>query len=242
MKLRFFLILCMGFFFLPVDAQEERPVSSGKIFNFGFTIGYNAIFPVINSLTVDEVEIENIHLKYKVGHLASIFCRINIDRFFIQPSFSWRRSEADILFTIPPALLPEDYLLNGATYNSSLTMKKLSLQAPIMIGYNIVNEGPYTLSFMAGPNIKYNYKTSYTSTSIENRQEFINENTPYGISISTGIGVRIRQLFFDFCYEFGLNQVESVFKSKAPEVPIASYNVRIDKRTNVLSFSLGLLF
>lgn len=231
------LLLCFS-----VKAQESTS-NEEKIFSLGATVGANAIFPVINSLSVDNTDLENVYLQYKVGLLASFFCRINMDRFFIQPSISWRRSEAEIHFNIPQSIpLSASELETDILQTARLALDEQSLNMPIMIGYSIIKQGPYSLSFMAGPTLKYNYKVSYTSESTDAAHEFISESTPYGISIGMGVGVRIRQLFFDFCYEFGLNQTESDFKSKDPEIPIISNEIRIDKRTNVLSFSLGLLF
>lgn len=237
----FLFTFILGLFCSFTYAQKQSEASD-KIFNFGATIGCNSIFPIINSITIDDVELEEIyHVKYKVGYQGSVFCRINMDRFFIQPSISWRRSEADIIFTIPPSYLPGELGNEENAYTTSLSMQKRSLQTPVMIGYNIVRKGPYGLSFMAGPNVKYGYKTRYTSP--ENNQEFLSENTPWQVSISMGIGVRIWQLFFDFCYELGINQLESDFKSKSNNSTSSiPYNVQIDKHTNVLNFSLGVLF
>ena len=47
---------------------------------------------------------------------------------------------------------------------------------------------------------------------------------------------------FDFVYEFGLNQVESDFEKVNNPVPEINYDINIDKRTNVMSISLGVLF
>ena len=94
---------------------------------------------------------------------------------------------------------------------------------------------------MAGPNLKYNYKTRYSASFVETSNEYISESTPYGINIATGIGVSIWRLFFDFTYEFGLNEVESNFKELKTNTAQKGL-MSIDKRTNVMSFSLGFLF
>lgn len=174
-----------------------------------------------------------------MGFLAAAFARINIDRFFIQPSLSWRYAEGAIRFTIPLASMNTP--TSTVKENSKLEYKTTSLEIPIMIGYYLVKQGPYALSLMVGPNLKYNYKTRYSASFVETPSEYISESTPYGINIATGIGVSIWRLFFDFTYEFGLNEVESNFREIQTNTTQTGL-MSIDKRTNVMSFSLGFLF
>lgn len=213
-----------------------------KAFNFGAKVGFNATFPVLNSLSVNGKEAENIDIEYKVGYLAAIFCRVNIERFFLQPSFSWHRSEGNIRFTIPQTLSEENFQNNTMVSSDLLMMKTSSLELPIMVGYNLVKKGPYGLSLMIGPKLKYNYKLAYTVESSSTQIDYVNENTPFGLNIATGVGVSIGRLFFDFVYEFGLNQVESDFERVDNPVPEINYDINIDKRVNVMSISLGFLF
>lgn len=249
--MRSLLVIFMAIVFPFVLTAQEEPVHprnnmniQGKTFNMGATVGFNSIFPIINSIQVDGIELENIHLTYKVGHQASLFFRINVDRFFIQPSFSWQYSEGDIHFDMLPKEVQSDPLANSATIlqTNRLEMTKKALQVPVHIGYHIVRQGPYGLSFTAGPTFKYNYNVSYQSLSPEAGHVFISESNPFGMNIGMGISVQIWSFFFDFSYEFGLNQTESDFRSKQEEIPVLSNNIHIDKRTNVLSFSLGIVF
>jgi len=224
------------------DFKTEKSKPEGIVFNLGASAGFNAIQPVINSLSVDDVILEDVNLHYKVGYMASFFIRMNMDRFFIQPSVSWVRSEGDILYSFPPTT-PEDQTFTTETSakKARLTMKKSSIQIPVMIGYNIVGEGPYGLSLMAGPSINYNHKVSYTSV-YPDVHEFLNENTPWEVGITAGVAVKVWQLFFDFSYQFGLNKVESDFKTKDPQTTTINNSLRIDKRTNMMSFTLGIVF
>lgn len=231
-------LLLLFMFFLGISVQAQKFISiEDKAFNFGAKVGFNSTFPIVNSLKIDDVEAENIRLQYKVGYQASMFCRINIDRFFIQPDLSWYRTEGDILFSLPET---------GASASNNagddqLRLKSSSLELPVMIGYYLVKEGPYALSMMVGPKFRYNYKLRYTTHFSEVTNEYINDNTPFGIGIATGLGVSIWRLFFEFSYEFGLNQIESDFKDKSSQLPVER-TISIDKRTNMMSFSLGFLF
>lgn len=226
---------------LTMKAQTFMKVED-KSFNFGGKIGFNATFPIIHSLTVDGNEVEDMHLQYKVGYLAALFCRVNIDRFFIQPSFAWHRADGEVYYNLPSATNNDN---ENPTYSSSsnrLEVKTRSLEMPIMIGYHLVKQGPYGLSLMIGPKLKYNYKLSYTSSITDDHQRFENDNAPFGINIATGVGVSIWRLFFDFVYEFGINSVESDFTYIPSQAPALSHDIHIDKRFNTMSFSLGFLF
>jgi len=111
-----------------------------------------------------------------------------------------------------------------------------------MVGYYLVKEGPYALSMMFGPNIKYNYKTRYSTDMTDRPREFEDDNTPFGISIAAGLGVSIWRLFLDFSYEFGLNEVASDFREIGKTEANQKGALSIEKRTNIMSFSLGFLF
>ncbi|MDH6313242.1 hypothetical protein M2137_002032 [Parabacteroides sp. PFB2-10] len=233
-------VLCV----LSLKAQQTYTPPAEKVFHVGATLGFNAAIPVVNTLTVNGENAEDVQVKYKVGTLASLFFRVNMDRFFIQPSVTWSRYEGEFQFNLPESLLPETVLAesNINLLNTELSMRKDALQVPVLIGYHIVREGPYGLSFMAGPTFKYNYKVTYESMARENKQEFISESNPFGVNIGVGVGVRIWQLFFDFNYEFGLNHTESDFKSKNPAYSMSEYDVRVNMRNDVLSFSIGVMF
>lgn len=236
-----YLIGALLSFGLLAEAQSFMRFED-KAFNFGAKVGFNATFPVINSLSINGKETENIDIEYKVGYLAAVFCRVNIERFFLQPSFSWHRSEGNIRFSIPQSLPENNMMSNTSATTDLLMMKTSSLEVPIMVGYNLVKKGPYGLSLMVGPKLKYNYKIAYTVESSTTHVEYVNDNTPFGVNIATGVGVSIGRLFFDFVYEFGLNQVESDFEKVNNPVPEINYDINIDKRTNVMSISLGVLF
>lgn len=239
---KIYLLLLLLPLCLPTMAQGFNDTRD-KAFNWGGKVGFSTTFPIVNSLVISDKSVENISMQYKVGYLAAAFARVNIDRFFIQPSLSWRYSEGDIRFDIPSENNGTGNPGNIITASNSnqLEYKMASLELPVMIGYYMVKEGPYALSLMVGPNIKYNYKTRYTTNLTETPHEYRSDSTPFGINIATGLGVSIWRLFFDFTYEFGLNEVESGFKEKNSNLP-AENSMTIDKRTNAMSFTLGFLF
>lgn len=226
-------LLCFSLF---AEAQNIMQMEDNT-FNYGAKVGFNASFPSIHSLSINGQEINNYDIEYQVGYLAAFLCRINIKRFFIQPSFAWNRSEGKVRFTIP-------HETNNGEETDLLKMRQNSLDLPLLVGYNLVKNPPYGLSILLGPKFKYNYKIKYTLESPDSQAEYITNNTPFGFNIATGIGVRIGRLFFDFLYEFGLNDLESDFQRKhigeAPSQTACSIN--IDKHTNQMSIALGFLF
>lgn len=231
-----FLPFLLCFTCLFIHAQEPVKVED-RTFNFGGKFGMNSSLPIVSSISINGVEAEDITYQYQVGILGALFCRINVDRFFIQPSISWTQSSADIHFRIPSE--------SGSNTNPAnpdkLKYKIRTVEAPVLIGYKIVKEGPYGLSFMAGPNIKYSYDMKYTSQISNLRSEYESDSSPWGINVVCGVGVSIWRFFFDVTYEFGISK--STQDLNATESYSSTNNeISIDKRSNMLGFSLGFLF
>ena len=135
-----------------------------KTFNWGGKVGVNAALPIVKSLTIDNQEMEDIRLQYKVGYQAAVFARVNIDRFYIQPSLAWQYTEGDIRFNIPQTenSLPDGTNTQMPIGKNRITYKSATLEVPVMIGYYLVKEGPYALSMMFGP--KYQNTTTKRAT------------------------------------------------------------------------------
>ncbi len=216
--------------------QSKLFVEKDKIFNFGFTAGLRSSLPVVNSLTIDGIEAENLQVHYRVGYQGSVFCRLNIDRIFLQPSISWQHSSSEIRFSLPSEIENTQDL-----FSNRLKLRHESIEVPVLVGYKIIKESPYGLSLMIGPKFKYNYNTKYTFNFENSMNRFSNDSNEIDINIVMGVGVSIWRLFFDFTYEFGLNKMDSDFKNLNP-VEASITDITIDKRMNVMSFSLGLLF
>jgi hypothetical protein len=232
------LHICLLLLVVSSVTAQELPQVHNKVFNFGATAGFSSALPIVNSITINDMKMEDIEVLNKVGYTASVFGRINISNFFIQPSFSWTHSYANIAFSLPQ--MSEEP--SGDISRQEMDIKIKSLEVPVLIGWNVIKEEEYALSITAGPKFKYNYHVSYAPKMSNTTHDFINDSSPYDISIAAGVGVSIWRLFFDFVYEFGLNQVESDFKDKQTHLPLPEANITINKRINVLSFSIGFLF
>ena len=81
-----YLILLILPFCFSANAQKFIKIED-KTFNWGGKVGVNAALPIVKSLTIDNQEMEDIRLQYKVGYQAAVFARVNIDRFYIQPAW-----------------------------------------------------------------------------------------------------------------------------------------------------------
>ena len=135
-------LLLLPLFLLCISVHAQKFIHiEDKAFNFGAKVGVNSTFPIINSLTIDGVEAENIRLQYKVGYQASFFCRINIDRFFIQPDLTWSRKQGDVLFSLPQAT-ESDQAAGSISETDRRQLRTTSLEMPFMIGDYLVKEGP----------------------------------------------------------------------------------------------------
>ncbi len=238
------ILLLLPFLQSEVKAQDWLEFRF-KAFNWGAKLGCNATFPVVNSLEVDGIQAENIQLKYRVGWQASAFARINIEKFFIEPTLSWMHTESDIHFTFPSS--SNNGIVNGITNVSPenvLNYSAKTLHLPIMVGYYLVKEAPYAFSIAAGPSVRYNVKTHYETHMSETAREYNDDSTPFGVAIAAGLGVTIGRLFLNFNYEFGLNEVGSTFHTINNGNTDAGNNgtLTIDKRTHLMSFALGFLF
>lgn len=238
---RFFLIGIFLVFCFLAGAQGLMHVEN-KAFNIGVKVGLSSTLPIVNSLSINGEEVGDIDVEYRVGYMATAFFRLNIKRFFFQPGLSWHHSEENIWYTTSES--ETDALASGNTAHADnlLRMKTHALELPLMVGYNLVKEDIYGLSLVVGPKVKYNYKKSYTVESALSEVEFVSDNTPVCVTIALGLGVSIGRLFLDFAYDFGLNQVESEFIQANDSDSETGTAINIDKRTNEMSFSLGLLF
>lgn len=166
---------------ITMQAQERMIRIDNKIFNFGATVGLKSSLPVINVLEIDGVEADNIQTHYSVGYTGSVFCRINMNRFFLQPSVSWHHSTSEIRFAFP-----EQSTQLITEYYNTLKMTLETIEVPVLIGYKVVKEGPYGLSLMAGPQFKYSYKTDYDFRFPDSQNRFAIDNNSFDMNIVWG--------------------------------------------------------
>lgn len=226
-------------FFLSFVSAEAQKIlnTTDKNFNWGGKIGCNAVFPIINTLAINGVSMENIQQHYRVGYQATLFARINFDKIFIEPSLMWINTENELRFTLPKS--DSESATMGSATNYLENTNRL-IEMPVMIGYYLVRENPYALTLSVGPTFKYNYKNTYFTHLTDVAREYESDNTPFGVGIAMGMGISIGKLFLNFNYEFGLNELDTKFKEIGSNVR-DDKALHMEKRTNMFSFSLGFM-
>ena len=244
-----FLSLLLSGCYLSTLHAEETDKTPGTIpvtINFGAKAGFTAALSLINDFTIDGIKVEQVQNNYKVGYFASLFMRINFERHFIQPEISYSVNRCNILFDKPQAEgAPEDTPLEQASITSSIH----SIDIPVIYGYNIIKDGPYSLAVFGGPKIRYIWDRkndiTFENFNLDNMKE---ELYPFNLNLTLGVAITISRVFFDFRYDIGLHNISKKITYTSPELTpspgeeIPDNEIRFHRRDNVLSFSLGMFF
>ncbi len=221
--------------------SNERPLNKhNHPVNFGVKFGFNSSLPIVSNLTINGTKIEEIQNYFKIGYLGSVFMRINFDRHFLQPEISYNINRCNITFNKPAE---DDAALEIASNTTSIH----SIDVPVIYGYNVIKEGPYSLAIFGGPKIRYIWQCEVTFENFD--QQGIKEKfRPLNLSFTLGVAVTISRVFFDFRYDIGLHNI-----SRRVTYDVGTENnqnledtpaneIRFARRDNVLSFSLGVFF
>lgn len=213
--------------------RYDRPV------NFGIKGGFTSSLFLVSDLHVNGVSIEEVQNNYKVGYFGSIFMRINFERHFLQPEISYNVNRCNITFNKP---LADDAPIGSIPSIASITSSIHSIDIPVIYGYNVIKEGPYSLAVFGGPKIRY-IINKQSDIDFENfDQQNIHEDLhPLNICFTMGVAVNISRIFFDFRYDIGLHNMSKRISYELPSDAIeGNYNIHFSRRDNVLSFSLGV--
>lgn len=216
------------------NKQKKQKVS------IGIKAGFNSTMMFTDELHYGEQEITDIQNNYKVGYISTIFIRIPVkNKHFIQPEVSYAISQGSISMSNlrENATILED--------NALIKTKISSLEVPLLYGYKFIDSHPYGMSFFLGPKVAWTIKKQTSSEYSGFYQKGIKEIIrPLNYSAIIGLGVNISNIFFDFRYEIGCNNItESITYDK--ELTIEPYNEKeltLKRRKNILSFSVGAIF
>ena len=123
-----------------------------------------------------------------------------------------------------------------------------SVDIPVIYGYNVIKQGPYSLAVFGGPKIRYIWNKRSEVSFINFDQKDIKEDLrPLNLSLTIGVAVTISRVFFDFRYDIGMHNISKEVtyqpisgSNKSSEV--STDEIRFHRRDNVLSFSLGIFF
>lgn len=206
-------------------AQTELPKNS----YWGIRVAANAITSLDFEGYAGDVPLKEESYTNKVGFSLVGFMRIKLDQFFFQPEISWNTYRQQLSFLLPQETYDASYDLSLSYYTANMTM---------LVGYNIIENGPYAFSPFLGASFKYNYKTDFKSN---NFAKFSTNRSEYNYLGILGVSFCIDKVYFDFRYEFNFPGTDIEF-GKINKAPEALKDVLISKNENVLSFSVGLIF
>ena len=213
-----------------------RQMRYNKKFNFGVKGGFRSTTYIVSDLLIAGQRVEDPQKNYLLGYYASLFTRFNFKHKFLQAEISYNIDRAEVL------------LNKGIPTSSSAPIRNVtsniqSISFPLMCGFYIVREGPYTLSVFLGPKAEYIVKSNVDYKNFE--QQNIKEKLhPLNLAIVSGVSVSISKVFFDFRYEQEMMNIsKSVSYSPQPnESGTGAGNIIFHRRGSSLSFSFGVLF
>ena len=210
-----FISIWIAFAAYGEDNHKKERHPDDRKINVGIRGGFNSSMFLVSDLKIKDVTIDEIQNNYKISR-----CEISFDKLGSQH----------------PDIEP-DYASVSSTIHS--------IDFPLLYGYHVVKQGPYTMSLFAGPKLRYlwNKKNKITFENFD--QQGIHEKLyPFNVSAVIGVSVNISRIFFDFRYEQGLHNLsksvtyDNIDMEGRPEVS----NITFRRRDNVLSFSLGVIF
>ena len=214
-------------------SKKHSTVSFGVKGGFNSTMLFADVFHIGGNKVIDTQN------NYKVGYFASAFLRFNIKKHFIQPEISYNINQASVSIDVQPnnsALIPENALVKS---------KMISFDFPLLYGYKFIDKDPYGMAFFVGPKVawtwdkhcKINYSGFY-------QKDIVEDFKPLNYSAVFGIAVNISNIFCDFRYEIGLNNISNSINYNDTETasPYNEKEIVFKRRRNVLSFSVGFIF
>lgn len=226
------LILLLTALIVPCCIKAEEQEKRMK-FNYGAKAGFQAIAYNNPVFEIDGYEFDSNTLhSNKIGYTVAPFARLTKNRLYIQTEcvFGIARHSFDFNSTSDE----ENIIPNEITYN----LRTMCLQVPIVLGYNVINEDKYVLSIFTGPKTKFVF-TSHSKQEFEHfeyydLEEVLKKRCYYW---EIGLGVKIGNVFFDFVYDWGITKASEYIVSD-----IENRKFRSDRRDNILSFSVGMIF
>lgn len=205
-----------------------------KGFNWGARAGFVATNFNSYQMYQGETEVSG-DATNQVGFQFAFFGKTNIGKFFLQPDFSYYSTRERYLLNLPPVM--DINTQQEVAQNISLKKSSQSLNAAILLGYNIVKSEAYLFNFFLGPNFIYNYETKY-----EVNELFNNRNPQHRMDFVIGVSANISHLYFDFRYEIKIPVKNDIYFSDMESVPDYLKDISIKESKNLLSFSLGMMF
>ena len=207
--------------------------------NFGVKGGFNSTMLFADHFTIGGTEISNTQNDYKVGYFVSFFLRANFRHHFIQPELSYNINKVSAFINSYP---DNQHILEDKALVKS---KMSSFDIPLLYGYKFIDKSPYGMAFFLGPKIAWIWnKHTDVNYSGFYQQDIREKIKPLNYSAVFGLAVNVSNIFCDFRYEIGANNIsESIdFDQDATMAPHNENKLVFKRRRNVISFSLGVIF
>lgn len=212
--------------------------NNDPLINYGVKAGFSSTMYEVNDLIVAGKPISDYMTRSEISLFYTAFARLNIDKHYLQTELTYNISNYTLEFAT------EQWSSSALPYDKSTIATKITgFEIPLYYGYHIIKEGPYGMSFFAGPKAKFILVNSSRHWFKNFPYEHITENvTPVNFSLMAGFGVNIARVFFDFSFEYGLNNISNGFTTIDLEGNEIQQGLIFNRRKNVLSFSIGFMF
>lgn len=225
----------MGLSTLQLYSYAQKPVDrlkpQDKPLNVGFKIGLNALSSTNFEAFLGDIPLTNSYQANKSGYGLNGFFRINLDHFFMQPEVEWNLYKQKYFFSLPSIGDDENEV------NYSIKHRFQSGGINILVGYNIIKNGPYVFNAYIGPSFKYTYSSKYESPD----NVFYNYNAKYNSFGIAGLSFSILKFFVDIRYEISITNTDIDF-NEISNTPGIIKNLVFEKNENKLNFSCGVFF
>ncbi|GHT78006.1 hypothetical protein AGMMS50262_20200 [Bacteroidia bacterium] len=219
----FFLILLA----VTLNGFAQRPNRyKPRVFNWGVKVGLEAMSMNHYEVFSEETELSKVSYKNRSGFYVNTFTRINLKRFFVQPGIEWSLSKQGLFFT---TLSEQKVEISHQSQNVVLNG---------LLGYNIVQNGPFILNLIAGPAFYFNYKNEYRLSPELSLPDNIMYSYLYGM---VGFSINIARMHFDVRYKINFFNTDIDFEDM-PNRPEILDGIIIRKTENLVGFSCGFMF
>ena len=235
------LMLCVVGYASAASETENAKTASHKhsAVSFGVKGGFNSTMLFADVFHIGGNKVSDTQNNYKVGYFASAFLRFNFKKHFIQPEISYNVNQASVSINAQPensTLIPGNALVKSKMY---------SFDFPLLYGYKFIDQHPYGMALFVGPKVAWTWDKHTNVEYIGFYQKDINEEfKPLNYSAIFGLAVNISNIFCDFRYEIGLNNISEsiVYNQQETSIPHNEKEIIFKRRRNVLSFSVGFIF
>lgn len=228
MRGRNIIILFLILFPCLIHSQEKDIYR----FNFGIKAGVHALTYNDPEFWIEGYDFnssDNIQSR-KIGYTVSAFVRYTFHRFYLQ-------TEATLGLTQHNFEFKEMNDGHQASGNSAYELRTLCIQAPLLFGYNFIDQRVFGMSVFTGPRAKQlltsHCRQEFSNFKHKGLKEVLNRTTYYW---EVGLGVKIGNVFFDFTYDISINN-----SSKYLESSETGDRFKSSRNENILSFSIGFI-